>query len=184
MKARLGALLLLLTGCSSLSESECRIGDWYGLGYQDGQTGQVRARFRDYQRDCAEYGVTADPERWQQGYSKGLALYCQPELAYAKGRAGEPYYGVCPNDSQFRPDYDRGYAEYRRDQQIEENRQQLMSLYDEQQRLWDKLVNSHDKDKRRQLRHQLEQLEWQRWQLEQQQLQLLQQLTPPPQPTH
>ena len=59
-----------------------------------------------------------------------------------------------------------------------------MSLYDEQQRLWDKLVNSHDKDKRRQLRHQLEQLEWQRWQLEQQQLQLLQQLTPPPQPAH
>ncbi len=49
MKARLGALLLLLTGCSSLSESECRIGDWYGLGYQDGQTGQVRAHFRDYQ---------------------------------------------------------------------------------------------------------------------------------------
>lgn len=176
----LALLLMLLSGCSSISESECHLGDWHGLGYQDGQSGQIRERFRTYQRECAEYGIAADPERWQQGYVKGLALYCQPELAYAKGRAGAPYYGVCPNDQLFRADYDRGYAEYRQEQQVEENRQRLMALYDEQQRLWEQLVNSQNPGQRRKLRDHLAQLEWQRWRLEQQQLQLLQQRPPPP----
>ena len=83
--------LSLLGGCSALSEQQCRLGDWYGLGYQDGQAGRTRNRLDEYHKSCAEYAITPDLERWQAGYDKGLAFYCIPELAYAKGKNGDVF---------------------------------------------------------------------------------------------
>jgi hypothetical protein len=35
------ALVLLLTGCATLSERECRDEDWYGIGADDGLTARL-----------------------------------------------------------------------------------------------------------------------------------------------
>ncbi len=59
--------LLWLSGCSTLSEQQCRLGDWYGLGYQDGQAGRTQARLANYHQDCAEYGITPYLKRRQEG---------------------------------------------------------------------------------------------------------------------
>jgi len=111
-KILLLTLPLLLAGCSSLSEDECRTMSWYNLGYQDGEQGKTRNQARDYVSTCSEYGLKVDEAEWKRGYDKGLELYCIPELAYSKGKEGQEYRGVCPNDASFLKQYQRGYEEY------------------------------------------------------------------------
>ena len=75
-KILLLTLPLLLAGCSSLSEEECRAMSWYNQGYQDGEQGKTRTATRDYKQTCGEYGLRVDEDEWQRGYAKGLELYC------------------------------------------------------------------------------------------------------------
>lgn len=167
--------LLWLSGCSTLSEQQCRLGDWYGLGYQDGQAGRTQARLANYHQDCADYGVTPDLKRWQEGYNKGLEYYCIPELAYAKGKSGDNYQGVCPNDASFRQQYDRGRREYQLQQALDQLDADLEQLGREQQELWRQYRHSDDPHVRRELHHRLERLQWQEMELHQEHLQLNQQ---------
>lgn len=167
--------LLLLSGCSALSEQQCRLGDWYGLGYQDGQAGRHRTRLDEYHKSCAEYAITPDLERWQAGYDKGLAFYCIPELAYAKGKNGEEYHGVCPNDASFRQRYERGRAEYQLQRQLDDIADELERLQDERERVWKSYHHSQDDAERHELRHQLNQYEWQALDLQQHYIQIQQQ---------
>ncbi len=95
-KILLLTLPLLLAGCSSLSEEECRAMSWYNQGYQDGEQGKTRTATRDYKQTCGEYGLRVDEDEWQRGYAKGLELYCIPELAYSKGAGGERIPGGLP----------------------------------------------------------------------------------------
>lgn len=111
-KTLLLTLPVLLAGCSALSEDECRTLSWYNLGYQDGSQGKTRSVTRDYVAACSEFGLRVDEGEWLRGYEKGLELYCIPELAYQKGREGQEYRGVCPNDSGFLKQYQQGYQEY------------------------------------------------------------------------
>lgn len=167
--------LLLLGGCSALSEQQCRLGDWYGLGYQDGQAGRTRTHLDEYHKSCAEYAITPDLERWQAGYDKGLAFYCIPELAYAKGKNGDEYHGVCPNDASFRQRYERGRAEYQVQQQLDEIADELDRLQDERERVWKSYRHSQDDAERHELGHRLRQFEWHALDLQQQYMQIKQQ---------
>ena len=60
MRAITALLFTLLTGCSALSEQQCRVGDWYTLGYQDGVNGKGKERLASYREACSEYGVVPD----------------------------------------------------------------------------------------------------------------------------
>ncbi len=166
-------LLLLLVGCSALSEEQCRIGDWYTLGYQDGVNGKPKVpQLASYREACGKYGVTPDPARWQSGYDKGLAYYCLPELAYAKGKSGEEYQGVCPNDASFLANYQRGHKEFMVQQAFNEMHGQLQRLYDERARLWDRYRHTDDESARRELRYRLDRLDWAEMDLRQQMIEL------------
>lgn len=116
---------LLLNGCSTLSKEQCQTMSWYNLGYQDGEQGRSPAKWQDYRASCGEYGVSVDQQEWQRGYDKGLSLYCLPELAYNKGRSGHVYRGICPHDSAFLQEYQRGYQEYRMLRMVEALRGEL-----------------------------------------------------------
>jgi hypothetical protein len=133
------------------------LGDWYGSAIKTVSRADPASASAAISANAPNWDC-ADPERWQQGYVKGLALYCQPERHTPKAAPERLTRGLS-HDHLFRADYDRGYAEYRQEQQVEENRQLLMALYDEQQRLWEQLVNSQNPGQRRKLRDQLAQLE-------------------------
>lgn len=91
-------LVGMLTGCASttLSSEECRAADWRAQGVEDGRAGQPAAYFVRYVEECA--GV-ASPDRaaWSDGREEGLFTYCTPAGAYAVGREGRAYSGVCPD---------------------------------------------------------------------------------------
>ena len=90
--------VVLLDGCTSMSENECLVADWRALGYTDGSRGAPVTRFDRYRRDCAEYGVTPDFEEWRAGRVDGLDLFCRVDRAYELGRNGTDLPPHCPED--------------------------------------------------------------------------------------
>ena len=96
----IAALVLagLLAACASttLSADECRAADWRAIGVEDGRGGQPASYFARYVEECA---AAAAPDRaaWSAGREDGLFHYCTPQGAYAAGREGRAYSGVCPD---------------------------------------------------------------------------------------
>ena len=64
-------LLGSLSGCASISQEECLLGDWYQIGLSDGQYGRSN-RAADYSKDCSEYQVKMDLKSYNKGRSEGL----------------------------------------------------------------------------------------------------------------
>lgn len=123
----------LLSACATLSESECRGGDWRQIGYTDGLKGQPVARFAEHQKACAEYGIAAEDTGWKLGYAEGQALYCTAANGYTQGRSGYSYADVCPpaSDRQFRPAYEDGRSVFEQRVHLDEVVRQLKNIGDQ-----------------------------------------------------
>lgn len=103
------AMMLALSGCSSISEEECRLGDWYQMGLADGQKGKKNYS-AIYSEECAEYGVTVDLKSYQEGRREGLTSYCTYENGTLVGQSNASYENVCPAD--LARDFLSGYTPY------------------------------------------------------------------------
>lgn len=96
-----GALIMVLlalaaAGCASLSEKQCRSGDWTAVGRADGAKGLPAQELERHREACAGYGVKPDTARYRAGHAQGLAEYCTPRGGYVSGRSGSTYRDACP----------------------------------------------------------------------------------------
>ncbi|WP_428771216.1 DUF2799 domain-containing protein [Vibrio sp.] len=101
----------VLSGCSATPQQMAQQGDWYQIGYQDGVSGHTR---RSYSK-LAELG-DVDQADYDQGYTKGVSEYCNPDFAYQMGLSGMHYEGVCEGTEQaqkFRMEWQRGWNQYK-----------------------------------------------------------------------
>lgn len=89
---------MLLASCATLSEDQCRAGDWRSIGVADGVKGRPASYLSSHVDACSEYGIGIDRAVYEAGRAEGLRAYCRPEIAESEGRAGESYYGVCEGD--------------------------------------------------------------------------------------
>ena len=87
---------LMLSACATLNESQCRTGDWFEIGVQDGASGRLTSHLSKHAKACADYGIAPNQSLWLQGRSQGLATYCTPAKAYREGRIGRDLSPVCP----------------------------------------------------------------------------------------
>ena len=110
MRLSILAALLALSGCETLSESECRTGDWYGVGVRDGANGYAEDRFIENAKACQAHGIEVDRARWLEGRLRGLERYCTARNAFDVGAGGSSYAGVCtgPMEDDFLHGYDLG----------------------------------------------------------------------------
>lgn len=132
MLTQIGLLVvcLYLSGCATLSESECRTEDPYGIGQRDGQRGELPSRLLKHQEACARYGISLDSGRYRQGYQQGLPWYCTPDNGYQQGSQGAYYQGVCPPDLEpaFLREYRPAYDNYQLRQRLEELHNELEQI--------------------------------------------------------
>ena len=107
--------LATLAGCATLSESECRMSDWYDIGFRDGRQGRPADRINEHVKACAEHGTVPERERYLDGHFAGLESYCTPHNGLSVGRSGNAYYGVCVrhDESAFMSGYSLGNALHR-----------------------------------------------------------------------
>lgn len=100
-----------LNGCATLSEEQCLIGDWYGIGVADGQNGYGYGRLEDHTEACASHGVLPEPGPYEQGRQQGLLSFCTPQVGFREGRQGDSYGNVCP--AHLERDFLAGYSDGR-----------------------------------------------------------------------
>lgn len=115
-------VLAVLSGCASLSGEQCRQGDWYGVGLNDGRAGEAFSRLNEHIRACREYGVTIDEPTYAAGRSAGLQEYCRLDNAFRTGLAGQRYGHVCQPeiDATFNHYNSSAYAVYRLRQELDQ----------------------------------------------------------------
>lgn len=149
------ALLLVLSGCASMSEEQCRRADWQQQGLRDGRNGYGRSRVGEHAEACAKAGIVPDEARWLGGWSEGLRQYCRPTHGWELGLRGEYYRGVCANQPDGE-DFERYYEAAKRVYQVS---QQLEQNYSEMQRLERSLADAKTDEERKHLRGKLRELD-------------------------
>lgn len=103
------ALLTLLSGCATLSETECVSGNWQQVGYKDGKSGRDSDYIIKHESSCIEYGVQLDREAYEAGRQQGLVRYCTAENGFGRGSQGSSPNLSC--GSQQFPVYFDGYSQ-------------------------------------------------------------------------
>ena len=68
-------LVVFLSACASLSESECRSTNWFQLGMRDADVYGSRPMIDQYAHRCAAFGVTPDEAAYMAGWYDGDLEY-------------------------------------------------------------------------------------------------------------
>ncbi len=105
--ATLIAALLSLAGCATMNEDECRSADWYSVGFEDGAHGRPISYVGNHREACAEYGISPQADRYQDGWNEGIRRYCTPRNGYQAGMRGASRSAQCPAD--LARDFDIAY---------------------------------------------------------------------------
>lgn len=114
--ALLSCLVLGLSGCASISEDQCRLGDWYAIGLQDGFEGEPNKAAK-YSGDCAEYKVAVDNAKYVEGRNEGLKSFCNYDNGVYIGSQNKSYNQVCPAD--LSGEFLAGYLPYKKHAEAE-----------------------------------------------------------------
>jgi len=85
------ALVGSLSGCASLSKSECLSAEWEDIGVRDGANGQPEEYLIQHAKACSKVNVVPDRGAWQHGRERGLERYCVPRRAYQNGQYGSGF---------------------------------------------------------------------------------------------
>ncbi|GAB2870266.1 hypothetical protein GCM10027277_44440 [Pseudoduganella ginsengisoli] len=162
----------LLSGCETMSKSECATANWSDVGLRDGMGGKAMSVLDDRVSDCSKAGVKVDMQRYMAGREQGLRDFCRLEKAAPLGLSGTSYSGVCPPqiDLEFRRRHQIGYNVYQmrsRVNDLNSRSERLQHRLREADRDEEKQVKAADKeddrkrirrefdDKRRNLRNEL-----------------------------
>ncbi|TXT36647.1 MAG: hypothetical protein FD135_4113 [Comamonadaceae bacterium] len=148
----LGLLLAVtwLSGCESMSESECKIADWGRVGSNDGARGEPEGRLADYTEDCGKTGVVPNARAYREGWDIGIQRFCTATNGWREGLAGHSGKDqVCKGQAgyeRFSRSLNAGLQVYRTNERIRSNTQEI-------NRLQKKLEESKNDDEKRQIRH-------------------------------
>lgn len=104
----------VLSGCATLSKTECKQANWQEIGFEDAAEGYAVTRIREHRKACSKYNVSPDLNRYRTGYHLGLKEFCRYPNGVKKGLAGYQYGGICPADLEedFLAGYHKGFAVY------------------------------------------------------------------------
>jgi len=143
----LSTTLGLLTSCATLSRDECRVAKWREIGHSDAAQGYSASRIAEHRSACARVNVSVDLADYNDGYDRGLNVYCQPEAAYRLASQGRPYPSQCSTQRfpLLSPAYSQGVVYY----QLQQDRSELHHKRQEKQTqlkaLNQQITNNNDK---------------------------------------
>ena len=122
--------LLLFAACASLSEDECRAGNWREIGREDGMRGRTADFIQTHAKACADYGIRPDRQAWEDGRQDGLLAYCTPHNAYREGTKGHRLSPVCPAENLPRllAANDRGLDLYDIEREIDDVEREMRDI--------------------------------------------------------
>lgn len=96
-------IVLMLSGCSTYTKTQCEGFDHRQLGYLAGANGETShlSALENFKKTCSEdYGLLPDEAKMKEGWAQGLQYYCSEEGGARAGSVGGQYTGACPKDSE------------------------------------------------------------------------------------
>lgn len=116
MKIVLLILMMIVSGCATFSQEECRNMDWTRAGHISAMEGKGKVQgMKYYSQACfQEYGIAPDAEAFSAGHERGLKDFCSPENAYNYGARGQTYNNICPKELNegFLSSYTKGLSQF------------------------------------------------------------------------
>ncbi len=131
----IASFILMLAACATkptVSEHQCRAGDWYTVGYHDGSRGLERSQLLRHQEACGQHGIYLEREEYMAGWDDGLSQFCTMNNAFSLGRRGGKNRGLC--SVEFNAAFEEGRRLYRANQKVLQLEKELAST---QQRIAD-----------------------------------------------
>ncbi len=92
---------LVLGGCAgnpSVSENQCRAGDWQTIGFRDGANGFSSTRLLAHQEACGEFAIVPERTAYLKGWQDGLTSFCTADNGFNLGNRGASFNTVCARD--------------------------------------------------------------------------------------
>lgn len=144
--------LLALSGCASMSESECKVADWGRVGRDDGARGESDQRIAAYTEDCGKIGIRPNAAAYRQGWDVGILSFCTAPSGWREGVAGNSSKANrCrgrPGEQAFTRYFDLGM-------QVHDTSERMRRNDAESKRLESDLRKSTNDDEKRRLRERL-----------------------------
>ncbi len=100
-------LILLLSGCATLSKQECLQSNWEIIGQNDGANGRPLNYLDQHRQACSEYRISPDAMAYERGRNRGLLNYCTESRGYSVGASAIEFDEVCPEPQ--RQEFIKGY---------------------------------------------------------------------------
>lgn len=172
MSATRTTLLLLaalaLSGCESMSVSECKVADWHRVGWNDGTRGESEQRIADYTEDCGKAGIMPNAQAYRQGWDTGIVQFCTAANGWREGIQGHSgKASVCQGQAGY-PVFVRyleaGLQVHRINERMQGNAQ-------ESTRLQHRLESSKNDDEKKRLREELRHIDREQFRLRSQLIQ-------------
>jgi len=125
-------LIASLLGCSTLSEKQCKTAKWAELGERDAYDGYPRERLYDHHKACSEYSVAPQAAAYNEGWEKGVRLYCTPQRGFDVGKSGGSYRRICPPELEaaFQRGFETGQGLYRESKHSDQLRRDIQAYED------------------------------------------------------
>jgi hypothetical protein len=92
----LTVIILLLSNCANMNESDCLTADWHLIGFEDGSFGKQESHISQHRKECAEHGVTPDLTAYRKGHFAGSKRFCTANNGFSRGRQDKDYSRSCP----------------------------------------------------------------------------------------
>ncbi len=140
------AASLVLVACASkpsVSEFQCKAGDWETIGYRDGAQGFQSTRLLSHQEACGEYAIVPNREGYMAGWHSGVQQFCNPENGFSMGQEGKRDNGVCQGDlrAPFVAAYEDGRRLYQAQRDVNLIVKQLNSYHQRLDQIKHELVD-------------------------------------------
>lgn len=119
--------VMLTAGCASkpsITEFQCRAGDWQTVGVRDGAGGMPSTQLLQHQEACGAYGIVPDRQTYLAGWQQGVAQYCTTDNGFMIGQRGGRQSSVC-SDDEFLDAYAAGRELYLARQDVRRLENQL-----------------------------------------------------------
>jgi hypothetical protein len=133
MRLTLIFAMVILAGCAAkptVTEHQCRAGDWQTIGYRDGSQGFQSTRLLAHQEACGTLEIVPDRREYLAGYREGLANYCTADNGFYIGRSGRGHNNVCSGElyEPFASAYADGRTIHQARNNVRQLNQQLINL--------------------------------------------------------
>ncbi|NQZ33306.1 MAG: DUF2799 domain-containing protein [Oceanospirillaceae bacterium] len=126
----MASLAIFISGCASLSQSECISANWYDLGAQNAMSGKESSYVAEHTKACGEYAINPDFTLYKLGWLNGQSQFCTAASGWRFAAKGGHYKNTCSlyNERDFLAGFRLGKTKREKQAEVNNIKAELKTL--------------------------------------------------------